>query len=216
MNNKRIFLFFCTFFLLIFIQCVPSSVGDYSPDENIYGDFQLQYNEKDNTLKCEAQFYIANDQNKRPYFLDKPIYLNKVALEKKFFAQKGVYYHISSFPLKKREAVISFENLDGKRYNIEIPIHSFQWGNQFENISKSKPIEEKWLSPSSTLLCVDTQNKMRTYNQNTINDIREIKEGEVSLVHVFENDTTFQLDNKLWIKYSSKSVSKSKKVNILP
>jgi len=204
------------YFLLLFISglysCVPTDTSRYNPNERIFCDISAQLNGNDRSLKSEVRFYIKDTLDSRPYFIEKPIHMNELEMDKKFMGHKGIYYSMIHVMKNDNDLTFSFTNLDEKQYDINVPL-SFDLLKGTSNSYTINEIANFKLKKDESIILIDSKNKIFDISEKRQN-IKGISLGDAQMVHIVTRDSTFQLKGKLWVKYNSKSLSSTQTIEI--
>lgn len=192
--------------------CVSTDTSNINPKEKIFCDISTQLNGNDNSLKSEVRFYVKDSLDTRPYFLEAPVLVNGTEMDKKFIGHKGVYYTLTFILDDIDDVVFSFSNLDDKEYELVIPIVDVPKRDK-NNFSIKEILDFKTKDNESYIL-VDAKNKMFEI-PNKKNNIEQMALGDAQLVHVIKKEKSYQLKDKLWVKYNSKSLSHSQFIKVV-
>lgn len=191
--------------------CVPTDTGVHNPDEKIYCDIKTQLNGSDQSVKSEVRFYVK-DEESRPYFLDDDVKMNGKIMEKKFIEHKGIFYSLVDKMKGNEGLVLSFTNLDDVKYDIELPVESIDLDGREGMTIKDLKREE--LREEESFLLIDEKGKVFDFRGNKkVPD--EMTLDKMKLIKIVTNDSLYQLKDKLWIKYNTKSLSAAKTIEIL-
>ena len=204
-----------TFLFLLLLSglysCVPTDTSRYNPNEKVFCDISVQLNANDNRLKSEVRFYIKDTLDSRPYFLDQPVQMNGLEMDKKFMGHKGVYYSMIHTMENDNDLKFSFTNLDDRQHEINVPL-SFL----FKKESNSYTIDEIAsfeLKKDESIILIDSENKIFDISEKR-QALKDISLGNAQMVHIITRDSTFQLKGKLWVTYNSKSLSSTQNIEI--
>lgn len=210
-----------TLFIIIFFfsllsiaglnSCVPTETARFNPNERVFCDISTQLNGNDNSLKSEIRFYVKDSLDSRPYFLDKPVFMNGLEMDKKFIGHKGVYYSLIHILEDTDDLQFSFMNLDDKEYEIDVPI-SFFSTEELDSFDLEE-IAALELEEKESIILIDVKNKIFDISKKE-QDLNTISLGKAQMIRVITTDSLFQLKDKLWLKYNSKSLSKTKTIEI--
>lgn len=203
------------FFLLLFLgglhSCVPTDTAKYNPDEKVFCDISTQLNGNDNSLKAEVRFYIKDTLDSRPYFLDQAVQMNGLEMDKKFLGHKGVYYSKMRILENDNDLKFSFTNLDDQPYEIAVPL--FFITKETADSYTLDEITDIELKEDQSIILIDSKNKIFDLSEKR-QTLKDISIGNAQIAHIITKDSLFQLKDKLWVKYNSKSLSSTQAIKI--
>lgn len=197
MKLHKLYIYSCL--LLCYASCIPTDTARVNSDERIFCEMKSQHSSMDNSVKAEVSFYAQDSVSRRPYFLGKDVFFGSSPMIKKFVGNKGVFYTATQ---PKEKAFLNFTNLDGKEYRIDIPekkVDEIKTGTypleEILNWSKENTKGTILLEKNGKLLELPISNKGSSLL------------GEARLLQVEEQDSTYQLGGKMWIKHNHKFLS---------
>ncbi|MGK0389327.1 MAG: hypothetical protein ACI94Y_002067 [Maribacter sp.] len=201
------------FFIWLLIggyACVPTDTGVHNPNEKIYCDIATQLNGNDKSVKSEVRFYVK-DEDSRPYFLEEDVEMNGKVMKKKFMEHKGIYYSLLHSIDGDEGLTLSFTNLDDVKYDVKVPL-------ELVNIKARKKMSMKdfrqeKLNGEESLLLIDAKGKIFDIKKSKV--INEVTLGKGQLIKTVTKDSLYQLKDKLWLKYNTKSLSATQFIDLV-
>jgi len=193
--------------LFCYTSCVPTDTARVSSDEQVFCEIKSQHTSLGNLVKAEVLFYAQDSISRRPYFLGEDVYFGDNLMTKKFVADKGVFYTASQ---PKDKAFVKFTNLDGKEYRINIPEKKI---DKIESGTYPFGEIQDWAKKDTKgIILVEKKGKLI---ELPFSGDKEGVLGEARLLQVEEQNSTYQLDGKMWVKHNHKFISSPVEVMLI-